>query len=72
MKAKTVLISIPEVYSVTRRVDYGRFLPTGGAEQMMRETWEKLGLRFRDAMSKFEEGNRGETQEADAQPYSGV
>ena len=32
--------------------DYSRFIVTGGAKQMMEDTWSSVGMRMNEAISK--------------------
>jgi len=48
---KNILGVVPELFSI-RGHDYSRYLVQGGAEQMMRDTWEKVGSNLAGSMVK--------------------
>lgn len=60
---KSLAKAICDVYGVTRRSDYERFVPPGGANQMMRDTWARIGTRLLDAIESIEDSGHVEKQE---------
>ena len=50
---KTTLASIPDVFTLVPNSDYSRYVPEGGAGQLMRESWERTGKQLRKAIEKI-------------------
>ena len=49
---KDTLASIPDVFTLIPDSDYSRYVPKGGAAQLMRENWERTGKQLRKAIEK--------------------
>lgn len=48
---KKLIASIPTVFTLAGN-DYSRFLVRGGAEQMMTDAWQGVGIRLSNAIEK--------------------
>lgn len=66
MKKRTVLSSIPEVFSLKPSGGYGRFVPREGAAGMMRDQWAAIGQRLTRASDTVGTDSRVQAQKTEA------
>ncbi len=63
---RSVISTIPSVFSLPSKADYSHFVIRDGAEGMMRDTWTSIGERLNTAISKVEKDSNGQTQNTEA------
>lgn len=51
-RKQIVLNGISEVYGLMQTPDYAHFVVQGGASQLMRENWIRLGGRMNNSVTK--------------------
>lgn len=56
MSFMNLLKILPSLF-VFKRTDYRKYVPQGGAEQMMRENWTRVGSRLQSAMETVASDN---------------
>lgn len=63
---RSVISTIPSVFSLSSKADYSHFVIRDGAEGMMRETWASIGERLDAAISKVGKESNGQTQNTES------
>lgn len=66
MKKRSVLSTIPEVFSLNAKSDYRRFVVRDGASGMMRDAWISIGSRLNAAIHKVGKEANGQAKKTEA------
>jgi hypothetical protein len=66
MKKRSVISTVPEVFSLSAKSDYSRFVVRDGASGMMRDTWISIGNRLNTAIHKVGKEANGQAQKTEA------
>lgn len=66
MKKRSIISTIPEVFSLNAKSDYSRFVVREGANGMMRDRWIAIGNRLNASAQKVGKEANGQAQKTEA------